>query len=197
MSSAVSERNVAKLGSEARAGLDGRGAGLPVSEGSELTCPLSDGRRGKGPGWRGWARLPRRIPAALVCVAAGAVLAAAYSPSVVTSLRAGPSTPDVIVDDLSWPLMRDALLRAALPQLPLTTLNSVVSVCDLSGKLFPDNPSKPSHVATSVGLMNLVGGWFGALPCCHGAGGLAAQARFGARTGAAPVFLGIVKLVLG
>lgn len=32
-------------------------------------------------------------------------------------------------------------------------------------------------VAASVGAMNLVGGWFGAMPCCMGAGGLAAQVR--------------------
>ena len=44
--------------------------------------------------------------------------------------------------------------------------------------------------------MNMVGPWFGAMPCCHGAGGLAAQVRFGARTGAAPIFLGLVKIAL-
>ncbi|GGC68301.1 hypothetical protein GCM10011504_52840 [Siccirubricoccus deserti] len=32
---------------------------------------------------------------------------------------------------------------------------------------------------------------------CHGAGGVAAQHRFGARTGLAPVLLGAVLLVLG
>jgi MFS superfamily sulfate permease-like transporter len=32
---------------------------------------------------------------------------------------------------------------------------------------------------------------------CHGAGGIQAQHRFGARTGLAPVFLGIVLLILG
>jgi hypothetical protein len=35
------------------------------------------------------------------------------------------------------------------------------------------------------------------MPCCHGAGGLAAQHKFGARSGVAVFFLGSVKLVVG
>lgn len=130
-------------------------------------------------------------------MAVGAILSAAYNPSVITSLSPGPSTPPLIVKDLTWPLISDALLRAALPQLPLTTLNSVVSVSDVAAKLFPETPTSAARIATSVGLMNLIGGWFGALPSCHGAGGLAAQARFGAKSGTAPVFLGVVKLAFG
>jgi MFS superfamily sulfate permease-like transporter len=34
------------------------------------------------------------------------------------------------------------------------------------------------------------------MPMCHGAGGLAAQFRFGARTGLAPIIFGAVLLVL-
>jgi MFS superfamily sulfate permease-like transporter len=34
------------------------------------------------------------------------------------------------------------------------------------------------------------------MPMCHGAGGLAAQYRFGARTGLAPIIFGAVLLVL-
>jgi hypothetical protein len=45
--------------------------------------------------------------------------------------------------------------------------------------------------------MNAVGPWFGCMPCCHGAGGLAAQVRFGARSGAAPMLLGAVTAVAG
>jgi MFS superfamily sulfate permease-like transporter len=49
----------------------------------------------------------------------------------------------------------------------------------------------------SVALMNLVGGWFGAMPVCHGSGGLAAQHRFGARSGASIIILGTFKIILG
>lgn len=53
------------------------------------------------------------------------------------------------------------------------------------------------NLCVSVGMMNLVGCWFGAMPVCHGSGGLAAQYRFGARSGASIIFLGLCKLVLG
>ncbi|KAK4144209.1 uncharacterized protein C8A04DRAFT_11683 [Dichotomopilus funicola] len=91
----------------------------------------------------------------------------------------------------------DALF-AALAQLPLTTLNSVIAVSALSADLLPDVPP-PSVTALglSVAAMNLVGCWFGAMPVCHGAGGLAGQHRFGARGGASVVMLGVVKVVLG
>ena len=86
----------------------------------------------------------------------------------------------------------------AIGQLPLTTLNSIIAVCALSADLLPDRPA-PSvgSVGVSVALMNLTGTWFGAMPVCHGAGGLAAQYRFGARSGASVVLLGLVKLALG
>jgi hypothetical protein len=52
-------------------------------------------------------------------------------------------------------------------------------------------------MGTSVAVMNLVGGWFGAMPVCHGSGGLAAQYRFGARSGASIILLGLFKMMLG
>ena len=67
------------------------------------------------------------------------------------------------------------IVSTGVPQLPLTTLNSVVAVCQLSADLFPAKPVRPVLVSVSVGLMNMVGAWFGTMPCCHGAGGLAAQ----------------------
>ena len=44
--------------------------------------------------------------------------------------------------------------------------------------------------------MNLFLCPLGAMPCCHGAGGLAGQHKFGARHGAAVVFLGCNKMIL-
>ncbi|KAI0179298.1 hypothetical protein GGR52DRAFT_535609 [Hypoxylon sp. FL1284] len=83
-------------------------------------------------------------------------------------------------------------------QLPLTTLNSVIAASALAADLLPELPT-PSVTAlgVSVGAMNLVGCWFGAMPVCHGAGGLAAQYRFGARSGASIILLGLFKMVLG
>ncbi|PHH84499.1 hypothetical protein CDD83_1851 [Cordyceps sp. RAO-2017] len=89
-------------------------------------------------------------------------------------------------------------LWMAIGQLPLTTLNSIIAVCALAADLLPDLPCPSvTSVGISVAVMNLSGTWFGAMPVCHGAGGLAAQYRFGARSGSSVIFLGLVKLVLG
>ena len=132
---------------------------------------------------------------ALVLVALG-VLIAACRPGSLDALRIGPAVPSLG----PWPSSDEwtsGITRAGLPQLPLTTLNSVVATCALSKDLFPDRPVRPTGVAVSVGAMNLIGLGLGVMPVCHGAGGLAAHYRFGARTGAATAFLGTCKLCLG
>ncbi|KAL2544737.1 Molybdate transporter 1 [Forsythia ovata] len=45
--------------------------------------------------------------------------------------------------------------------------------------------------------MNLIGCWFGATPCCHGAEGIAGQYKFGKMSGWCVALLGVAKLVLG
>ncbi|XP_050248501.1 molybdate transporter 1-like [Quercus robur] len=45
--------------------------------------------------------------------------------------------------------------------------------------------------------MNVIGCWFGAMPSCHGDGGLAGQYKFGGRSGGCVVLLGTAKLMLG
>lgn len=67
----------------------------------------------------------------------------------------------------------------------------------LSRELFPDVPVSMVHMSVSAGVMNALGPWFGCMPCCHGAGGLAAQVRFGAKSGVAPMLLGLVKACAG
>lgn len=97
----------------------------------------------------------------------------------------------------AWPAVHEwkqGLLQAGLPQLPLTLMNSVVAVCALSGDLFPRSGVRPARMAWQVGLINLVSLPFGAMPMCHGAGGLAAQHRFGARTGASSLMLGAIMI---
>lgn len=93
---------------------------------------------------------------------------------------------------------RDGILGAGLGQLPLTTLNSIIAVTHLSADLLPEVPTpSATAIGLSVASMNLIGCWFGAMPACHGSGGLAAQYRFGARSGASVIFLGILKVILG
>jgi MFS superfamily sulfate permease-like transporter len=82
--------------------------------------------------------------------------------------------------------------------LPLTTLNSVVALVYLAKDLFPERkPMSTREVAMSVGLMNLIGCFFGSTPYCHGSGGLAGQYRFGARSGTSVCMLGLIKIIVG
>jgi MFS superfamily sulfate permease-like transporter len=99
-----------------------------------------------------------------------------------------------------WPAGGDwwiGFTHLALAQVFLTLLNSVIAVCALSADYFPERGIRPRRMATSVALMNLVCVPLGGMPCCHGAGGLAAQYRFGARTGGSVIMLGVVKVIAG
>jgi Molybdate transporter of MFS superfamily len=89
-----------------------------------------------------------------------------------------------------------ALELAVVPQLPLTLINAVVVTAALCRDLFPDRAARATarNLALTSGAMNLLLAPLGAMPMCHGAGGVAAQHRFGARTGLAPVLLGVLLL---
>ena len=88
-------------------------------------------------------------------------------------------------------------LILGLTQLPLTSLNSVVSISDLSEKLYGKKRKVPSvYLAVSVGLTNILFSFLGTMPVCHGAGGLAAQHKFGSRTGWSIIFLGCIKIMV-
>ncbi len=75
----------------------------------------------------------KRIPAALVLFGAGIVLAIFKSTEVLTSLGLGVSLPHW--SRPGWNDFVIAFPKAALPQIPLTALNSVVAVCALSVQL--------------------------------------------------------------
>ncbi|MBK8724904.1 MAG: putative sulfate/molybdate transporter [Holophagaceae bacterium] len=142
--------------------------------------------------WR--LRDSRRLPVALLVFATGLAVTLFRNPEAASKLTLGLHLPALL--PFSAADFKQALFAAAIPQLPLTLLNSVVAVCALSRDLFPQHPLSERKVAVSVGLMNLVSGWFGAVPMCHGAGGLAGQVKFGARTNGAILMLGAGKLVL-
>lgn len=142
-----------------------------------------------------------RIPIALVIVILGGLIAAANWIASGESAKYAEYSLGVSFRTPSREEWRRGILRAGLPQLPLTTLNSVISVCSLAARLFPDRVHESTFVtrksvATSVGAMNVLGCFFGAMPSCHGAGGLSGQFKFGARSGASIFALGVVKLVL-
>ncbi|CAL4934503.1 unnamed protein product [Urochloa decumbens] len=150
-----------------------------------------------------WRSMIRRvspaIPSAVIVFVVGVALAVARHPAALRELRLGPSRVRVV--RISRDAWRRGFLKGAIPQIPLSVLNSVVAVCKLARDLFPPQQAAAAASATSVsvtmGAMNLVGCWFGAMPCCHGAGGMAGQYKFGGRTGGCVAALGGMKLALG
>ena len=99
---------------------------------------------------------------------------------------------------VTWGDWKMGLLQGTLPQLPLTTLNSCLSVCLLAQTLFPNRTRKATRrsVCLSIGCMNLFLCPLGMMPHCHGAGGLAGQHRLGANSGVSMVILGLFKIGL-
>jgi hypothetical protein len=100
--------------------------------------------------------------------------------------------------ELVIPLPADfssAFATLVLPQVVLTITNAILATALLTKDLFwKDVP--PKKFSTTIGLMNLASVPFGGFPMCHGAGGLAGQYRYGARTGGANVYAGLIFLVL-
>jgi len=141
-------------------------------------------------------RIPR-CPAAPLALAAAIVAGWLSSNSGIASdIVTAPGAPHLVVP--RWPEVWRSFGVAVLPQLSLTLTNAVIVTASLSRELFPATGSIASErrLALSSGLANVLLCPFGAMPMCHGAGGLAAQFRFGARTGLAPVIFGAVLLVL-
>lgn len=142
----------------------------------------------------------RTVPTMLVVLAFGAAVALIQSPDLAARLSALEPVvgfPRFVVGGISLEDLALGALFIALPQVPLTLGNAIVAVTDQNNRLFPDRPVSERKTAISTGVMNLVGGLIGAVPMCHGAGGLAAHVRFGARTGGAPIILGATLLLLG
>ncbi|MGF1595214.1 MAG: putative sulfate/molybdate transporter [Kiloniellaceae bacterium] len=139
----------------------------------------------------------QRCPAALVALTAAVVLAPLFgAPGLeITVLPAAafalPSWPGLVEIERSLSLL-------VLPQLALTFTNAVVLTALVAGDCFGERAAHvtPARLSITSGLANLLLTPFGALPMCHGAGGVAAHYRFGARSSTAPLLLGLALLVL-
>lgn len=136
----------------------------------------------------------RKIPAALLIFGMGILL---MIPNFKSSISLDLYSPVIFIPDKDN--FFSATYLMVVPQLPLTVLNSLIATAALVKDYYPGHSERANidKIGFNMGLMNLLTMPFGAMPMCHGAGGLAAQHRFGARTGGSVVFLGIIKLLLG
>lgn len=89
------------------------------------------------------------------------------------------------------------LLLAGFAQIPLTATNAVIATSSLIRTCWPDNPVSERRLSLNMGIMNLILPFFGGMPLCHGAGGLAGQYYFGARTGGANILEGVIEISMG
>lgn len=142
-------------------------------------------------------RIPRCPAAPLMLATASLAAWCAGRLSVPDEIGLAWHMPTIVLP--AWDEVWRSIGLAVIPQLPLTLTNAVIVTASLCREMFPGDAARATEqrLALSTGLANLALAPFGAMPMCHGAGGLQAQYRFGARTGLAPMLLGAVLLVLG
>ena len=91
-----------------------------------------------------------------------------------------------------------AFLLLVIPQLPLTVGNAVIASADASKMYFKEKSKKVTEksLAVSLGISNVIIGICGGLPLCHGAGGVTAHYKFGARTAGANIIIGLTLIIV-
>jgi SulP family sulfate permease len=139
----------------------------------------------------------RRLPAAIAVILFGLVVSALSGAVGGVSFSIGFEPVALFLPDRA--VLLNALVLLVIPQIPLTVGNAIMGTADTVKSLFGEEKTKRStfkSFATSMGLANIGAGAVGGMPMCHGAGGLAAHYRFGARTGGSNLMIGAIFVVI-
>ncbi|MCL2353745.1 MAG: putative sulfate/molybdate transporter [Defluviitaleaceae bacterium] len=143
----------------------------------------------------------RRMPAMFALLALGLVVTWVQNPQYMTQLagiRPALYLPSFALGDgFSLNDIVMGIFILAIPQIPLTLGNTIMATKAENNRLFPDRPVSEKGIAKFLGIMNIASPIVGGVPMCHGAGGLAAHTRFGAKTGGSVIILGGILLLLG
>lgn len=147
----------------------------------------------------------RRLPAGLIVVFTGVVIGLLFGDNgSLNGVQIGFHMPEIL--PFGFPGQADftlAFLFLVLPQIPMTLGNAVIANADLSREYFGEESKKVTYrsLCISMSLANFFSFLVGGMPLCHGAGGLAAHYRFGARTAGSNLMIGLIftllALVLG
>ena len=142
-----------------------------------------------------WASAKKRYELALLMLVGGAA-------GVVLAVHPHIAGPSLSFPHLSLPPLAafgSAFFLLVIPQLPLTFGNAVVAVTDLEHEYFGERARRvsASRVCLSCAAGNVFSALIGGMPMCHGAGGLTAHVRLGARSAGMNVVLGAVLVGLG
>ena len=142
----------------------------------------------------------KRLPAGLLVVSGGLVVGLIFGTHEgFDQFRLGLHFPPIFPYGMTtWVDLSFALLVLVLPQIPMTLGNAVIANADLSREYFGKDSERVTHRALCISqaLANFLSFIVGGMPLCHGAGGLAAQYRFGARTAGANIMIGSIFLIL-
>jgi MFS superfamily sulfate permease-like transporter len=176
--------------------------GEPVIRGIQVGVALILLRTGVTTGLERPALAALALGVAAVAVVLGyrnaAALAVLGVGGAMAFMDAGSVTPHVPVPVAIVPaeleLTRDAA-GATLAQLAMTVGNAAVATALLVSDYF-DGDATADDLSTSMGVMNLLAVPLGALPMCHGSGGLAGKYAFGARTATSNIVLGAFYVLL-
>jgi SulP family sulfate permease len=142
----------------------------------------------------------KKLPAGLLVVLLGLGMGwVAGTHQGFDKIRLGISMPLIL--PFGMPAAADftvALLVLVLPQIPMTLGNAVIANADLSRQYFGEGSKKVTYGALciSMSLANFLSFVVGGMPLCHGAGGLAAHYRFGARTAGSNLMIGAIFVLL-
>jgi sulfate permease, SulP family len=138
----------------------------------------------------------RWLPGSLMVLGAGAAIGLAVD-GLPSDIGVGPQA--VALSLPSGSSFATALTTLVLAQIPLTFGNSVVATSDAEREYFGRRAGRvePRRLASSISLANIAAGLTGGLPVCHGAGGVTAHYRLGARTAGATLMVGAVYVTLG
>lgn len=115
----------------------------------------------------------------------------------VVGLLKGHNSPVVVkamIED--QPLRWGLVFSLVLPQLALTMGNSVLSTKIVCDQLYPKMSERISfrQLLSVIGIGNVLMGWWGGLPFCHGSGGLTAHHRAGSNHWWSTAFLGALLI---
>jgi MFS superfamily sulfate permease-like transporter len=139
-------------------------------------------------------RRNRYAPAAIVLMIMGVVIMATRGE---LQQSGGPGLNLPPLTSFSLEEVWETLLLGGLAQIPLTATNAVIATAALIKTYWPDRIVSDRKLSLNMGIMNTIVPFFGGMPMCHGAGGLAGQYYFGARTGGANIIEGIIEISLG
>lgn len=138
----------------------------------------------------------RYLPGSIFLVLFGFIYSIFMGNLDLSSVRLGLSLPSLHFFSLEDVLY--GFIYAGFAQLSLTLTNAVIATVSLVHELFPERRDvTPKNLIMNMGIMNITTPFIGGMPLCHGAGGLAAQYMFGARTGGAILMEGLLEVGLG